>query len=159
MEPCLSGKDIGILSEAGCPGIADPGAQVVSLAHEKNIRVIPLSGPSSIFMALMASGLNGQSFTFNGYLPVNRQERKSELKRLEKLSGDKNQSQIFIETPFRNDAMLEDMLSVLSPNTKICVACDITLPTEYIKSLTTSEWKKNKVELHKRPTVFVILKE
>jgi 16S rRNA (cytidine1402-2'-O)-methyltransferase len=159
LEPCLSGKDIGILSEAGCPGIADPGAQVVSLAHEKNIRVIPLSGPSSIFMALMASGLNGQSFTFNGYLPVNRQERKSELKRLEKLSGDKNQSQIFIETPFRNDAMLEDMLSVLSPNTKICIACDITLPTEYIKTLTTSEWKKNKVELHKRPTVFVFLKE
>lgn len=158
LDPCLEGVDIGILSEAGCPGIADPGADVVKYAHQKNIKVIPLVGPSSILMAMMASGMNGQSFAFNGYLPIDKQARKKEIKRLEKLSQDQNQSQLFIETPYRNDALLEDLVQTLSPETEICVACDITMPGEYIKTMPASSWKKNKVDLHKRPTMFIIHK-
>ncbi len=159
LEPCYDGNDIGILSEAGCPGIADPGADVVRLAHEKNIQVIPLVGPSSILLAMMASGMNGQSFTFNGYLPIDKDARKKEIKRLEKLSLENNQSQLFIETPYRNDAFLEDLFTTLSPNTRICVACDITLKSEFICTKTAQEWKKNKVSLHKRPTLFIFHKD
>jgi 16S rRNA (cytidine1402-2'-O)-methyltransferase len=159
LEPCFEGFDIGILSEAGCPGIADPGAEVVRIAHEKNIRVIPLVGPSSILLALMASGFNGQQFAFNGYLPIDKDKRRKEIKRLEKLSVDFNQTQLFIETPYRNDAMLSDLISTLSPNTKICVACDLTLPTELIVTKTAEDWKKIKVDLHKRPTLFLFYKE
>lgn len=159
LTPCLEGHDIGILSEAGCPGIADPGAQVVAYAHQQNITVVPISGPSSIFLALMSSGLNGQSFTFHGYLPISKPERKHTLKRIEKTSGELYQSQIFIETPYRNDGLLEDILNTLSPSTLLCVACDLTLPTEFIRTQTVAQWKKNKVELHKRPSVFIILKE
>lgn len=159
LTPCLEGHDIGILSEAGCPGIADPGAQVVAYAHQQNITVVPISGPSSIFLALMSSGLNGQSFTFHGYLPISKPERKLTLKRIEKTSGELYQSQIFIETPYRNDGLLEDILNTLSPSTLLCVACDLTLPTEFIRTQTVAQWKKNKVELHKRPSVFIILKE
>jgi 16S rRNA (cytidine1402-2'-O)-methyltransferase len=149
---------MGLMSEAGCPGVADPGAVIVKLAHEKRIQVIPLVGPSSILLAMMASGMNGQSFTFNGYLPIDKGEKKSALKNLEKLSFDKNQSQIFIETPYRNNKLLEDILQALQPTTHLCIATDITLPTEYIKTLRVSDWKKTKVDLHNRPTIFIIHK-
>lgn len=158
LEPCLNGKDVGLLSEAGCPGVADPGADVVKLAHEKDIQVVPLVGPSSILMSIMSSGLNGQSFSFNGYLPIDKSERKKEIKRLERLSFEHNQSQIFIETPYRNNKMLNDLCSTVSPNTLICVASDITLATEYIKTLPAKVWAKKNVDLHKRPTIFIIHK-
>ncbi len=158
LQPCLNGINVGLLSEAGCPGIADPGADIVKLAHENNIKVVPLVGPSSILLAMMSSGMNGQSFTFNGYLPIDKNERKNEVKRLERLSFEQNQSQIFIETPYRNNKMLEDICNVLGDNTLVCVACDITLPTEFIKTKTVSEWNKNMVDLHKRPTIFIIHK-
>ena len=158
IQPCLEGKNIGLMSEAGCPGIADPGATIVKIAHEKGIQVVPLVGPSSILLAMMASGMNGQSFTFNGYLPIDKSEKKSALKNLEKLSHDKNQSQIFIETPYRNNKLLEDLIQTLQPNTHLCVATDITLPTEYIKTLRVNDWKKTKVDLHNRPTIFIIHK-
>src|SRR5690606_5039620 len=158
LEPCYNGTDVGLMSEAGCPGIADPGADIVKLAHQKDIKVIPLVGPSSILMALMGSGMNGQSFAFNGYLPIDKNERKKELKKLERLSFEHNQSQIFIETPYRNNKILEDLCAVLDKNTHLCVATDITLPTEFIKTLPVSEWPKKKVDLHKRPTIFIIHK-
>lgn len=158
LQPCIDGADVGLLSEAGCPGVADPGADIVKIAHQKNIKVVPLVGPSSILMAIMSSGMNGQSFTFNGYLPIDKAERKNEIKRLERLSFEHNQSQIFIETPYRNNKMLEDLINYLDNNTEVCVACDITLPTEYIKTKTVSEWKKNMVDLHKRPTIFIVHK-
>ncbi|WMI65569.1 SAM-dependent methyltransferase [Aestuariibaculum sp. YM273] len=158
IEPCLNGTNVGLLSEAGCPGVADPGADIVSLAHRNNIKVVPLVGPSSILMSVMASGMNGQSFAFNGYLPIDKGERKSEIKRLERLSFDYNQSQLFIETPYRNNKMLEDLCNVLDRNTQICVACDITLDTEFIKTQSAASWKKNIVDLHKRPTIFIIHK-
>lgn len=158
LNPCLNGEDIGLLSEAGCPAIADPGAEVVKLAHQKNIQVVPLVGPSSILMAIMSSGMNGQSFAFNGYLPIDKNERKNELLRLERLSFQYKQSQLFIETPYRNNALLEDMCQMLNENTLVCVACDITLPTEYIKTKTVKEWKKNSADFHKRPALFIIYK-
>jgi 16S rRNA (cytidine1402-2'-O)-methyltransferase len=158
LDDCDSGTDIGLLSEAGCPGIADPGADIVKLAHEKNIQVIPLVGPSSILLAMMASGMNGQSFAFNGYLPIDKSARKSEIKRLERISYEHNQSQSFIETPYRNNKLLEDLCSLLNDHTEICVACDVTLPTEYIKTLPVKIWKHTKVDLHKRPTMFVLHK-
>lgn len=158
LNPCLNGINVGLLSEAGCPGVADPGADIVKIAHEKNIKVVPLVGPSSILMAIMSSGMNGQNFAFNGYLPIDKNERKSEIKRLERLSFEHNQSQIFIETPYRNNKMIEDLSSVLENNTDVCVACDITLPTEFIKTQNANAWKKNKVDLHKRPTIFIIYK-
>lgn len=159
LEPCLKGINVGLLSDAGCPGVADPGADIVKLAHQKNIKVIPLVGPSSILMAMMSSGMNGQSFTFNGYLPIDKGERKKEIKRLERLSFEHNQSQIFIETPYRNNKMIEDLSQALDKNTNVCVACDITLPSEFIKTQPAMEWKKNKVDLHKRPTIFIIHKD
>ncbi|WP_242085112.1 SAM-dependent methyltransferase [Aestuariivivens sediminis] len=158
LEPCLRGVNIGLLSEAGCPGVADPGSDIVKLAHKKDIKVVPLVGPSSILMAIMSSGLNGQNFAFNGYLPIDKDERKKEIKRLEKLSFSNNQSQIFIETPYRNNKLLEDLASLLSDNTQICVAADISLSTEFIKTETANYWKKNMVDLHKRPTIFIIHK-
>jgi len=156
LNPCFEGKDMGVISDAGCPGIADPGAIIVEHAHRHGIRVIPLVGPSSILMGMMASGFNGQNFAFNGYLPIDKLERKKELKRLEKLSVDQQQSQLFIETPYRNNQMLESLTQVLRPETKICVACDISLPSEFIRTLSASDWKKTKVDLHKRPTLFII---
>jgi 16S rRNA (cytidine1402-2'-O)-methyltransferase len=158
IKPILDGKNVGLMSEAGCPGVADPGAVIVKLAHEKGIQVVPLVGPSSILLAIMASGMNGQSFTFNGYLPIDKSEKKQAIKGLEKLSFDKNQSQLFIETPYRNNKLLEDILQTLQPNTLLCIACDITLPTEYIKTLSVNSWKKQKVDLHNRPTIFIIHK-
>jgi 16S rRNA (cytidine1402-2'-O)-methyltransferase len=158
IQDCVEGKNVGLMSEAGCPGVADPGAVIVKLAHEKGVQVIPLVGPSSILLAIMASGMNGQSFAFNGYIPIDAAEKKGAIKNLEKLSINKNQSQLFIETPYRNNKMLEDILSSLHPETYLCVACDITLPTEYIKTMRVVNWKKVKVDLHNRPTIFIIHK-
>jgi 16S rRNA (cytidine1402-2'-O)-methyltransferase len=158
IQPCLEGKNVGLMSEAGCPAIADPGAAIVKIAHEKGIQVVPLVGPSSILLAMMASGMNGQGFTFNGYLPIEKSEKKTALKNLEQLSQTKNQSQIFIETPYRNNKLLEDIIQSLQPNTHLCIATDITLPTEYIKTLRIADWKKTKVDLHNRPTIFIIHK-
>lgn len=158
IKPCLEGINVGLMSEAGCPGVADPGAVIVKIAHEKGIQVVPLVGPSSILLAMMASGMNGQSFAFNGYLPIDKNDKKSALKNFEKMSSDKNQSQIFIETPYRNNKLLEDILSALQPNTHLCIAADITLPTEHIKTLRVADWKKTKVDLHNRPTIFIIHK-
>jgi len=158
LDVCDNGVSVGLLSEAGVPGIADPGAEVVKLAHKKNIKVVPLVGPSSIVLAMMASGMNGQNFAFNGYLPIDSSEKKKEIKRLEKLSFDKNQSQIFIETPYRNEKMMTDLKSVLSPMTSLCVACDITLSTEYIRTLEIKDWKKETPDLHKRPAIFILHK-
>lgn len=159
LDACKDGKSMGLLSEAGCPGIADPGADIVKLAHENNIQVVPLVGPSSIVLALMSSGMNGQSFAFNGYIPIDKSERKATLKRLERLSFEQNQTQLFIETPYRNNKILEDICATLSPNTRVCIACDITLPTEYIKTMSVNDWKHTKVDLHKRPAIFVIHKD
>ena len=158
IQPCLQGINIGLMSEAGCPGVADPGAVIVKLAHEKGIQVIPLVGPSSILLAMMGSGMNGQSFAFNGYLPIDKSDKKSALKNFEKLSYDKDQSQIFIETPYRNNKLVEDLLQTLQPNTHLCIAADLTLPTEYIKTLRVADWKKAKIDLHNRPTIFIIHK-
>lgn len=158
LSPCLNGENIGLMSEAGCPGVADPGAVIVKLAHENGIQVVPLVGPSSILLAMMASGMNGQSFAFNGYLPIDKSEKKSALKSFENLSNSKNQSQIFIETPYRNNKLMEDLVQILQPNTLLCIAADITLPTEYIKTLRVADWKKTKVDLHNRPTIFIIHK-
>ncbi|SDX52387.1 16S rRNA (cytidine1402-2'-O)-methyltransferase [Lutibacter oricola] len=159
LDECSKGVSIGLLSEAGVPAIADPGAEIVKMAHEKGIRVVPLVGPSSIILAMMASGFNGQNFSFNGYLPIETSERKKAIKQLERLSKEKNQSQIFIETPYRNEKMLADLKSTLTPGAKLCVACDITLPTEYIRTLEIKDWKHTKVDLHKRPVIFIIHKE
>lgn len=158
IKPCLNGENIGLMSEAGCPGVADPGAVIVKIAHENGIQVVPLVGPSSILLAMMASGMNGQSFAFNGYLPIDKGEKKNAIKNFEALSHSKNQSQLFIETPYRNNKLMEDLLQFLQPNTLLCVACDITLPTEYIKTFKVSEWKKIKADLHNRPTIFIIHK-
>jgi 16S rRNA (cytidine1402-2'-O)-methyltransferase len=157
LEPIGQGEHVGVMSEAGCPGVADPGADVVRIAHEKGIRVIPLVGPSSILLAMMASGMNGQNFAFNGYLPIKKDEKTRRLQFLEKRIYTENQSQLFIETPYRNMQLLEDLLANCQPRTKLCIACDITLETEFIKTLTVSEWRrKNKPDIQKRPTIFII---
>ena len=156
LEPCFEGHDIGVLSEAGCPGIADPGADVVRIAHERGIQVVPLVGPSSILLALMASGLNGQNFAFNGYLPIDNPERKQRIKKLEKLSADNQQSQLFIETPYRNDKLLSELIKTLGNTTLLCIASDITLGTEFIETKTVANWKLSVPNLHKRPTIFII---
>lgn len=159
LDTCKEGKDMGLLSEAGCPGVADPGAEIVKLAHQRGIQVVPLVGPSSILLAMMGSGMNGQSFCFHGYLPIDKKERKHELKSLERISAERNQAQVFIETPYRNDKFLEDMKQSLHPATRLCIATDLTLPTEFIVTKPISEWQKTKVDLHKRPTIFVIQKD
>ena len=159
LEPCLDGNHMGLMSDAGSPGVADPGSDIVRLAHEKNIRVIPLVGPSSILLAMMASGMNGQNFAFNGYLPIDKKERKDLIKVLERRSKELNQSQIFIETPYRNDKLFEDFKSFLNENTRLCIACDISLPNEFIKTLDIKNWKHQKIDLHKRPSIFIIHRE
>ena len=152
-----NGNNVGLLSEAGLPAVADPGALLVDLCHREGIEVIPLVGPSSLMLALMASGLNGQSFAFNGYLPVKPEQRKTALRNLEKKSSQLRQSQIFIETPYRNDALLADILATCSGNTKVCIAADITLPTAFIKTRTVEAWKRDIPQIGKRPCVFIIL--
>lgn len=151
------GNDVALISEAGLPAVADPGAQLVALAHRHGIEVIPTVGPSSLMLALMASGLNGQSFAFCGYIPAKTDERKARLKTLEKVSGQLKQTQIIIETPYRNDSLFADMISICSPSTRICVAANITMPDAFIKTKTAGEWKKQGLVIGKRPCVFLIL--
>jgi 16S rRNA (cytidine1402-2'-O)-methyltransferase len=151
----MAGNDVGLMSEAGCPGIADPGADIVAEAHRKGIKVVPLVGPSSILLALMASGFNGQSFTFHGYIPIDKLERAKKIKELEALA-EKKQTQLFIETPFRNDSMLEDVLKHCKPQTRLCIACDITASTEFIKTMSIGDWKKQVPDLRKRPAIFLL---
>ena len=151
------GNDVALISEAGLPAVADPGAQLVALAHRHGIEVIPAVGPSSLMLALMASGLNGQSFAFVGYIPAKAEERRSRLKLLEKLSGQHRQTQILIETPYRNDSLLSDILSVCSGSTRVCIAVNITMPDALIKTRTVAEWKKENIVIGKRPCVFLIL--
>lgn len=153
----LEGEDMALISEAGLPAVADPGANLVDLAHRHEIEVIPFVGPSSLMMALMSSGMNGQSFAFNGYLPVKSHERRAKLKELEKRSRNGRQSQIFIETPYRNDAMLGDILEVCEASTKVCIAADITLPSAYIRTRSVEGWRKNRVTIGKRPCVFILM--
>lgn len=153
-----NGKDVGIMSEAGCPGIADPGSGITSLAHRYGIKVIPITGPSSIFLALMASGFNGQNFQFNGYLPINTEARRKSILNLERLVYSKNQTQIFMETPYRNNKILDALLSVLRPDTLLCIAADITSENEAIKTKPVSEWIKQVPDLHKKPVIFLIYK-
>ena len=157
LQPCLQGRDVGVLSEAGCPGVADPGAVIVKLAHEKGVRVVPLVGPSSIILALMASGLNGQNFAFNGYLPIEVQERKKLLKNLEKKSRELRQTQLFMETPYRNDKLFTELIRSLRPDTLLCIAADLTLKTEWIRTRKIAEWQGTPPGLHKRPVIFAIL--
>lgn len=151
------GNDVALISEAGLPAVADPGAQLVALAHRHGIEVVPAVGPSSLMLALMASGLNGQSFAFCGYIPAKTDERKARLKTLEKVSGQLKQTQIIIETPYRNDSLFADMTSICSPSTRICVAANITMPDAFIKTKTAGEWKKQGLVIGKRPCVFLIL--
>lgn len=155
LEPIFNGSDIGIMSEAGLPGIADPGAGIIAMAHRKRITVTPLSGPSSILLALISSGLNGQNFSFNGYLPVKPAERSAKLRELEKKAGE-GYSQIFMETPYRNQKMLESLITTCYKNTLLCIAADITLPTESIRTMKISEWKKDLPLLNDKLVVFVI---
>lgn len=156
LEGLLKGRNVGLLSDAGCPGIADPGAEVVKLAHNHNIKVIPLVGPSSILLALISSGMNGQKFAFNGYLPKQKPERVTKLKQLEAESYKEGKTQIFIETPYRNDALFEDILASCRPETLLCIASDITLQTEYIRTKSISEWNSQKKSLNDHPSVFLI---
>ena len=155
LENALTGTDIGLLSEAGCPGVADPGAEVVALAHKKGIEVVPLVGPSSILLALMASGMNGQMFTFHGYLPPKTPDRNRSLKKLEQLAP--RTTTIFIETPYRNQQMIETILKTLQPHSRLCIAADLTLESEYVITKTVAEWRKTNIpNLHKRPAIFLI---
>ena len=158
LAPLRSGHDVGLLSEAGCPAVADPGANLVALAQQENIRVVPLIGPSSLLLALMASGLNGQRFAFLGYLPAKEAERTKALRDLESDSRKHKQTQLFIETPYRNKAMFDGILQTCSPTTRLTVATDLTLPSESVVTLTIAQWKKKTPpEIERRPTVFLLL--
>ena len=156
LSPCLSGNPMGLLSEAGTPCIADPGSSVVAKAHQLGIEVIPLIGPNSIMLALMASGFNGQYFTFNGYLPIDRNQRETEIRFLETLLKKNGQTQIFIETPYRNNHLLDSFLTVCASETRLCVACNLSTPEQWIKSQSISKWRKEKIDLHKKPVVFLL---
>lgn len=158
LKPLQAGRNMGLLSEAGCPAVADPGANLVALAHTHGFEVRPLVGPSSLLLALMASGANGQNFAFKGYLPTDKVERITALKTLEQRSRQHNETQLFIETPYRNDALLEDAIAALHPTTRFCIACDLTLPTQTIISQTIADWRKHNPlpNLKKRPTIFVL---
>lgn len=158
LKPLLDGQNVGIMSEAGCPGIADPGARLVELAHRKSIRVMPLVGPSSIILALMASGLNGQSFRFLGYIPADKAARIQRLKEIETTSAKCRETQLFIETPYRNQHLLEDILAHCQTHTRLSVACNISLADEFIATKTVADWKRSALpDLHKKPTVFSLL--
>ena len=158
MLPLLQGHSMGLLSEAGCPAIADPGADIVGMAQAKDIKVVPLVGPSSILLALMGSGFNGQRFAFEGYLPVEKEERIKAIKRLEARSYTEDMTQLFIETPYRNNKMLEDLVNTLRPQTQICVAFDLTGPTEHLHTRTVAAWKKHMPQLGKTPCIFLLYK-
>jgi len=158
LKPLLEGKDIGLMSEAGTPCVADPGSSLVALAHENNIRVIPLSGPSSITLALMASGFNGQNFIFHGYLPIDSKSRKTDIRKLEQDAYRKDQTQIFIETPYRNMKLFESIIESCNPDTRMCIAVNLTTAEEKITTLRMAQWKKNPPAIHKQPAVFLIYK-
>lgn len=153
-----AGNDVGLMSEAGCPGVADPGSDIVAGAHKRGIKVVPLVGPSSILLAVMASGFNGQSFTFHGYLPIDKNERAKKIKELESMATRLNQTQLFIETPFRNNPMLEEILRSCSPNTRLCIACDLTAADEFVQTKTIAAWRQKVPDLHKRPTIFLLFR-
>ena len=155
LEPAIRGSDIGIMSEAGLPGIADPGSKIVTLAHKKKIEVIPLSGPSSIILALISSGFNGQNFTFNGYLPVKPEERIARIRELEKISRN-GYAQIFMETPYRTQKMFESLIETCNNETMLCIAADITLPSEFIRSMKISEWKQNLPLLNDKLVIYIL---
>ncbi len=157
-EGLLAGKDVGLMSEAGCPGIADPGAEIVAHAHQKGIKVVPLVGPSSILLALMASGFNGQSFTFHGYLPIDKVQRANKIKELEALAERHSQTQLFIETPFRNNPMLEEILRSCKPESRLCIACNLTAEDEFVQTKSIKEWKNKIPDLHKKPAIFLLYK-
>lgn len=152
----MQGKDMGLMSDAGCPGVADPGAEIVAEAHKRGVKVVPMVGPSSILLALMASGFSGQKFAFHGYLPIDKGERSKRIKNLEAESSRDGQTQIFIETPFRNNQLLEELLKSCKPNTKICVACNLTSADEIVATLPVSQWKNRSIDLHKKPTIFLL---
>jgi 16S rRNA (cytidine1402-2'-O)-methyltransferase len=154
----LAGKDTGLMSEAGCPGVADPGADIVAEAHKLGIKVVPLVGPSSILLALMASGFNGQSFTFHGYLPIDKEQRSKRIKELESQAERFSQTQLFIETPFRNDSLLNEILKSCKPATRLCIACNLTAANELVQTKTINEWKKQIPDLRKQPTIFLLYK-
>lgn len=154
----MTGTDVGLMSEAGCPGIADPGSDIVLEAHKRGIKVVPLVGPSSILLALMASGFNGQSFTFHGYLPIDKTERAKRIKELEQLSQKNRQTQLFIETPFRNNHLFEDILKNATAQTLLCVACNLTGEDEFLKTMSIGQWRQERIDLHKKPTIFLLYK-
>lgn len=158
LNPLKEGNDIGIISEAGCPAIADPGADIVNIAQKKGIAVVPLVGPSSILMALMGSGFNGQSFAFHGYLPIDAKDRTHRIKQLEQRIYNEHQTQIFIETPYRNHKLAEDLIKGCTPSTKLCIAMNITCEDEFIKTLPIKSWEKNLPDMNKKPCVFLIYK-
>lgn len=152
----MTGKDVGLMSEAGCPGVADPGADIVAEAHKRGIKVVPLVGPNSLLLALMASGFSGQRFTFHGYLPIDRVERVKRIKELEQAAEREKQTQLFIETPFRNNHLYEDILKNTAAQTLLCVATNITGEDEYIRTQSIGQWRQEKIDLHKKPTIFLI---
>jgi len=154
----MSGIDVGLMSEAGCPGVADPGAEIVAEAHKRGIKVVPLVGPNSMLQALMSSGFNGQSFTFHGYLPIDKVDRARRIKELEVLSEKNKQTQLFMETPFRNNHLLDDVLKNCQSNTQLCIACNINAEDELIKTQAVGAWRGEKIDLHKKPTVFLLFR-
>lgn len=156
LAPLLAGNPVGVISEAGCPAVADPGADVVAIAQRKGLKVVPLVGPSSIILAVMGSGFNGQSFAFHGYLPIDSAERSKKLKMLEQRAYAEDQTQLFIETPYRNNKMLEDILVQCRPQTRLCIAANLTCDGEYLKTKTIQEWKKKKPDLSKLPCIFLL---
>lgn len=158
LAPLLAGQNVGLMSDAGCPAVADPGAQLVQMAHKKGIRVVPMVGPSSILLSLMASGLNGQQFAFLGYLPVEKLQRNQKLKEIEKRSASYKETQLFIETPYRNQAMMDAILQSCHEQTQLCIACDVSLPSEMIVTKSIASWKTSPpIDIHKRPCLFLIL--
>ena len=157
LRPALKGHDIGIISEAGCPGIADPGQFLTRKAHKMDIQVVPLTGPSSIFLALMASGMNGQNFRFHGYLPIEESQKRKEITYLQNEAKNRNETQIFMETPFRNNRLIETLVRVLDPERLLCLAANITSDKEYIKTKKVKDWRGNIPDLHKQPCIFLIL--
>ena len=156
LDECKAGISMGLFSDAGCPGIADPGSVIVAKAHRLGIQVKPIVGPSSLILAMMSSGMNGQNFAFNGYLPIEQKKRKQAIIQFEKKAIKDNQAQLFIETPYRSDSLLKELLKVLLSNTLLCVGCDLSLQNEYIKTLTISQWRNEKADLNKRPCIFII---
>ena len=158
LAPLAKGESVGLISEAGCPAIADPGADIVAIAHRKNYRVVPLVGPSSLLMALMASGFNGQNFAFQGYLPIDANTRAACIKMLESRIYSENQTQLVIETPFRNNKLMEDLVHICRPSTKLCVAANITCEDEYIRTRPVKEWMSDIPDLNKKPTIFLLYK-